>query len=383
LSGTEINGDGVRLRDLRTDDLDDLVTGYNDPQVRRFVAGGPEPFTRAEGERFLRDRAAAPVTADGELWTGGGLWAIAEPGTDRMVGLVKLDHVDTARGQGEVGYWVAPDRRGRGTATAALCALTGHAFGAGLRRLELLTHWENPVSQRVAMAAGYQREGVRRGALPDRAGGRCDALVFARLAGDPPGPVPRLLPDLPGGELSDGVVTLRPLTEDDVAFYAELHAIRDVIETSVPPQAPTADEVRRKCACAPSHWLAGTRAELVIVDTATGAPTGGIGLFYQEPPTGQAMIGYSQLPAWRGRGYTTRAVQLLSLWVFAETNIVRLIAGTMPSNTGSQRVLEKAGFTREAYLRSRLPGLDGRRIDDIQFVLLPEDILAEAADAQR
>jgi len=69
---------------------------------------------------------------------------------------------------------------------------------------------------------------------------------------------------------------------------------------------------------------------------------------------------------------------LLSLWVFAETGIVRLIAGTLPTNLGSQRVLEKAGFTREGYLRSRLPGPNGTRIDDVQFVLLPEDILRTA-----
>jgi RimJ/RimL family protein N-acetyltransferase len=51
----------------------------------------------------------------------------------------------------------------------------------------------------------------------------------------------------------------------------------------------------------------------------------------------------------------------------------------MPTNLGSQRVLEKAGFTREAYLRSRLPGNDGRRTDDVQFALLAEDLLREGA----
>ena len=128
-----------------------------------------------------------------------------------------------------------------------------------------------------------------------------------------------------------------------------------------------------------TRWLAGTRADLVIQDTATGTPAGEIGLFYQEPSTGQAMIGYSILPAWRRRGYPTRAARLLSLWVFAETSIARLIAGALPTNLGSQRVLEKAGFQREAYLRSRLPGADGTRHDDVQFVLLPEDVLKEVA----
>jgi hypothetical protein len=40
-------------------------------------------------------------------------------------------------------------------------------------------------------------------------------------------------------------------------------------------------------------------------------------------------------------------------------------------------VLEKAGFHREAYLKSRLPGPDGTRTDDVQFVLLAEDLLEE------
>jgi RimJ/RimL family protein N-acetyltransferase len=84
------------------------------------------------------------------------------------------------------------------------------------------------------------------------------------------------------------------------------------------------------------------------------------------------------LPAWRGRGYVTRAVELLALWAFAETAIARLIAGTFPDNYRSQRVLSKAGFKREAYMRSRLPGAPGQgRSDDLQFVLLAEDMLTE------
>jgi RimJ/RimL family protein N-acetyltransferase len=93
------------------------------------------------------------------------------------------------------------------------------------------------------------------------------------------------------------------------------------------------------------------------------------------------MIGYSMLSAWRGRGYATRAAQLVSLWVFAETEIARLIAGALPTNLGSQRVLEKAGFAREAYLRSRLPGANGHRLDDVQFVLLAEDLFDDLASS--
>jgi RimJ/RimL family protein N-acetyltransferase len=366
-----LDGVGVRLRDYRSEDVDAVVAGYADPQAQRFMPLVPSPFTRRHGEWYIHE-AVPTAVAD-----GGAAYAIADPETDRLLGGIGINQVQPTRSQGEIGYWVAPWARGRGVATAAVRTLSEHAFRTGTARLELLTHWENPVSQRVALAAGYRREGVRRGALPNRAGGFDDLLAFARVAGDPPGPIPRALPDLPGGELTDGVVTLRPLTADDVVFYADLHSQPDVVATSVPPEPPGLDQMLRRCSQAAAHWINGDRADLVILDSETGTPAGEIGLFYQEPATGQAMIGYSVLPAWRGRGFATRAAELASLWVFAETAIARLIAGALPTNVGSQRVLEKAGFKREAYLRSRLPGENGRRNDDVQFVLLAEDLLVE------
>ena len=371
MTGTEIHGDGVRLRAYRPDDAEAVALGYDDPLSHRFLPPLPSPFTLGHAERFLAEGVAA-VFAD-----GGAVYAIADPETDELLGGIGFDRVITQRRHAEIGYWVGPWARGRGVATAAARALSAHALGTGLERLELLTHWENAASQRVALAAGYQREGVRRGALPGRTGGRDDLIAFARLATDSGEPLPRLLPDLPGGELSDGVVTLRPLGPDDAGFLAGLRTLPDVVATSVPATRPTPEEVRRRCTRVQSHWLAGTRADLVIVDAADGRPAGEIGLFYQEPTTNQAMIGYSMLPAFRGRGFTTRAAQLVALWAFAETDIARLIAGVNPDNKASQRVLEKAGFKREAYLRSRLPGPGGVREDDVQFVLLAEDLLDE------
>jgi RimJ/RimL family protein N-acetyltransferase len=372
-----LDGAGVRLRDYRSEDVDAVVAGYADPQAQRFMPLVPSPFTRRHGEWYIHEAVPTAVAE------GGAAYAIADPATDRLLGGIGINQVQPTRSQGEIGYWVAPWARGRGVATAAVRTLSEHAFRTGTARLELLTHWENPVSQRVALAAGYRREGVRRGALPNRDGGYDDLLAFARVADDPGEPIPRALPDLPGGELTDGVVTLRPLMADDIDFYVDLRSQPDVVATSVPPVPPERGEIIRRCARSDAHWINGDRADLVIMDTATGTPAGEIGLFYQEPTTAQAMIGYSMLPAWRGRGYATRAAQLVSLWVFAETDIARLIAGALPTNLGSQRVLEKAGFAREAYLRSRLPGPDGSRLDDVQFVLLAEDLFDDLASPGR
>jgi RimJ/RimL family protein N-acetyltransferase len=82
------------------------------------------------------------------------------------------------------------------------------------------------------------------------------------------------------------------------------------------------------------------------------------------------MIGYGMLPKFRGRGLMTRAVGLLTGWAFEAVGLARIVAGTAPDNLGSQAVLQRAGFTREAYEHDRLPGPNGTRVDNVQWVLL-------------
>ena len=164
-------GPGVRLRGLELRDVDDLVAGYADPVLQRFMPPLPVPFTRSQAREYIRD------VAPGLFADGGGLWAITDPVTDRLLGGIGLDKVVPHRSQCEVGYWVGPWARGRGVAVAALRALTEHAFHTGMARIELLTHRENAASPRVARAAGFQPEGGRRAALPNRAGGRDDLVA--------------------------------------------------------------------------------------------------------------------------------------------------------------------------------------------------------------
>jgi RimJ/RimL family protein N-acetyltransferase len=366
--GQIIETSRVRLRPFRDSDADDVAAGCADPLTQRFMPLLPHPYTREDALWWITVGAPAAATA------GGAGLAIADLATDRLLGGAGLGRVLPERGQAEIGYWVAPWARGRGVATAAATALADWAFARGYARLELLTEPENVASQRVALAAGFRREGVRRGAAARRDGSRYDLVAWVRLASDPAGAAPRLLPDLPGGALSDGVVTLRPLAADDVDFIQALHTVPDVVATSVPPVVPDRADIEARCSQSQSRWLAGERADLVIVDQASGTPAGEIGLYHQEPQTRQALVGYCMLPAWRGRGYMTRAARLLARWAFDDAGLARLAAGTRPDNVGSQRVLERAGFRREGFQRSRLPGPDDTRIDDVLFGLIPLDL---------
>ncbi|MCM0676383.1 GNAT family N-acetyltransferase [Micromonospora phytophila] len=363
-----IESDRIRLRQFRPDDVADLAAGCDDPLNLRFNPGMPQPYTEADAHWWITE--GAPAARAG----GGAAFAVADRATDRLVGGAGLSQVVIPRRQAEVGYWVAPWARGRGVATGAARALADAALGGGFERLELLTHAENPASQRVALAAGFRHEGVRRAAGQVRGGGRTDLTAWVRLADDPPGPAPRLLPDLPEGRLTDGVVTLRPLGPDDVDLMFGLHTRPEVVANQAPPVPPTRGAIERRCRLAESGWLTGAIARLLILDAAGGEPAGSCGLSYSDPAAGEGSVGYALLPAWRGRGYATRAVRLLAGWAFGAAGMARLVAGTMPDNTASHRVLENVGFRREGLLRGRLPGLDGTRIDDLVFGLLPEEL---------
>src|SRR3954471_15048799 len=65
-----------------------------------------------------------------------------------------------------------------------------------------------------------------------------------------------------------------------------------------------------------------------------------------------AEIGYWLGEAHWGRGIATEALMLVTDYVFSSANLLRLFAVPFADNLGSIRVLEKAGYVREAILKS-------------------------------
>ena len=65
-------------------------------------------------------------------------------------------------------------------------------------------------------------------------------------------------------------------------------------------------------------------------------------------------IGYFLIPRERKKGYCTEAVKILIDFLFLSKQIVRVQAITVEKNLGSQKVLEKAGFTKEGIVRKIL-----------------------------
>lgn len=151
----QLDGERVRLRAYRDDDIDALYAAYSDPAVMRYWSY--PPWTeRSQAEAYLkRDRD----------YTGNGMlaWAIARRDDDAFMGTATLLGIDHVQGRADIGYALAVAHWGRGYAQEALRLALAHAFDAlQLRRIEADVDPRNAGSCRLLERLGFQREGLLR-----------------------------------------------------------------------------------------------------------------------------------------------------------------------------------------------------------------------------
>jgi RimJ/RimL family protein N-acetyltransferase len=179
--------------------------------------------------------------------------------------------------------------------------------------------------------------------------------------------------EFPDPPLTDGVVRLRPWTDDDVAVVTA--AVRDPLiakHTRVLPNQ-TEEQTRAFFQSQEPSRRAGQAIAFAIEEVATGLFAGTVGLLRFSWEEHRGEIGYWLAPEGRGRGLATRAVRLLGPWALEELGLGRLALHTDVDNAASQAVAERAGFTREGVLRA-FEERKGVRHDMVIFSLLPTDL---------
>ena len=100
---------------------------------------------------------------------------------------------------------------------------------------------------------------------------------------------------------------------------------------------------------------------------------GSIGVFRQQNIHRQtAEMGYYIAEEYWGKGIMTDVVKQICEYVFKNSDILRIYAEPFACNTGSCRVLEKAGFQYEGTLRNNAVK-NGKVIDMKMYSLLREE----------
>lgn len=172
-----VHTDRLVLRPPRREDEDAVLRACQDPEILRWTASLPDPYTRADAEAWVRE-ISATERADGR-----GLPCVVEADGE-LVGSAGLHLRPGGNGSAvEVGYWTAPWARRRGYAAEAARALADWAFLHGAEQVHLLTFPGNTASQGVARRAGFRPDGIRRRAIARLDGSREDAVVFVRVSG--------------------------------------------------------------------------------------------------------------------------------------------------------------------------------------------------------
>jgi len=147
-----IETERLRLRPLRPDDLEALADVYLDPRVMRWIGA----HTREGVEHDL------VLQAEHQAAHGWSFWAVEERATGRMIGDCGLQPLEHRGPEVELGYDLHPDTWGRGLGTEAARAVMAQAFGPlGVDRVVAVVKPDHVASQRVLEKAGLTRAGTR------------------------------------------------------------------------------------------------------------------------------------------------------------------------------------------------------------------------------
>lgn len=176
--------------------------------------------------------------------------------------------------------------------------------------------------------------------------------------------------------LSDGVITLRPLSPRYSAALTE--AVLESLESLGPwmswanPGYSILDH-QEWMARMLRHWERGLAYQFVILDPKDDSVVGCCGLNYVHASYRFANLGYWVRSTRRGQGFAARATRLVARFAFEQVELVRVEIVVALENHASLRTAEKAGARREGLLRNRMVVRD-QVYEAVMYSLVPEDL---------
>jgi ribosomal-protein-alanine N-acetyltransferase len=184
--------------------------------------------------------------------------------------------------------------------------------------------------------------------------------------------------DATGPVVEGAGVLLRPPRTGDYSAWADLrdHS-RDYLqpwEPSWPDDDLTRAAYRRRLGVYAREMELGHAWPFFIFDAQGRSLMGAITLSNVRRGVAETgTLGYWVGQPFAGRGVATAAVKAMTGFAFRSARLHRLEASCLPTNLGSRRVLEKAGFVKEGEARAYLK-INGAWADHVLFGLVADDV---------
>jgi RimJ/RimL family protein N-acetyltransferase len=351
----------VTLRAPNDADIAGSVEQCQDPLSQQWTTV-PVPYTPDDARTYLRHIIPEGWETDRE-W--GFVVEASDQGTPRFAGTLSLRN--EGDGRAEIAYGSHPWARGRGVMERALRLLLDWGFAErGLTTVIWLARRGNWASRRLAWRLGFSFEGTLRQWLPQR-GGLSDAWVGTLRRGEEMAPRTEWLraPRIVGP-----AVVLRPSVEADVPRIVEglndpsVQRYSQRIRETGPHDAGTVAE--RELGIL-EEGAAGATVAWSVADPETDEFLGWV-VLYGLHSGREAEVGYWVHPGARCRGVMVRACRAVVRHAFVDAEdgglgLHRLTARAAADNLASQRILERAGFTRVGLERSSALLADGSYLD--------------------
>jgi RimJ/RimL family protein N-acetyltransferase len=163
-------------------DVEAITTACNDRAIAEFLDLIPSPYTEDDAREYIA------VTRQG--WAEGTTtnFAITDAETTEAVGSLGVRWAEPDQGVVEVGYWVAPQARGRGLCTRAVRLVSRWLIADhGVERIQLRADEQNAASRKVAEKAGFTQEGILRSSrFNPRLARRVDFVMYSLLRDELP-----------------------------------------------------------------------------------------------------------------------------------------------------------------------------------------------------
>ncbi|MGQ4912113.1 MAG: GNAT family N-acetyltransferase [Candidatus Thorarchaeota archaeon] len=152
------DGESVRLRALEMEDLDDIMSHWNDLELRRFLSS-TWPHSRRAEHQWLEQATTLDPFKDGQM-----VLAIEDKKTNRFLGTVAFFDISKHHSRAEFGIAIhSPQDLGKGYGTDATRVMLWVGFHIlGLNSIYLVTLDENKRAQKAYAKAGFKRAGVFR-----------------------------------------------------------------------------------------------------------------------------------------------------------------------------------------------------------------------------